>query len=142
MYVPASVSKYARGYQGPATQAPQSFFALTTMMMDSHSLAAQPFGLKVFNAFDKARFDAEQTALCLVAGAPTAAVFHMMRVVEWGVRALGADLGLRKIKRSFEAQAGRITPRSEDSLYSDRKRNLGEDTRAVARQGGRKNYQT
>ena len=106
MYVPAGVSKYARGYQGPATQAPQSFFALTTMIMDSHSLAAQPFGSKVFNTFESARFDSEQVALCLVAGASTAAVFHMMRVVEWGVRALGKDLGLRKIKDVMKPKPG------------------------------------
>lgn len=107
MYIPGTVSKYARGYKQPtALTIPRSFFALPTMLLDAHSLAVEPFGLKVFQKFEKARFDAEQVSLCLVAGASTAAVFHMMRVVEWGVRALGADLRLRRVHDILKPKPG------------------------------------
>jgi hypothetical protein len=106
MYVPLSVAKYAHPYQAPDTQAPQSFFTVSSMLLDSGSLAMKPFGQKVFDAFEDARFDAEQVSLCLIAGASTAAVFHLMRVVEFGVRALGAALGLRRVKDILKPKPG------------------------------------
>jgi len=94
MYVPLRVSKYAQTYQSPMTRLPEPSRAWE----GQNPLSQKPFGSIVFNVFSGARFDAEQVSLCMVAGASTAAVFHMMRVVEHGVRALGKDLGLRKIK--------------------------------------------
>lgn len=98
MYVPLKVSKYARSHQGPTTQVPMVFFAASSVLHESNPLSKKPLGDKVYDVFPDARFDAEQFALCMMAGASTAAVFHLMRVVEWGIRKLGHDLGVRKIK--------------------------------------------
>jgi hypothetical protein len=105
MYVPLKVAKYAVDVQSPLTFSPfpepgefispinPRFFP----ELGNH-IASKPFGEEVFLKFKDGRYDAEQMSLCLAAGASTAAVFHMMRVVEWGVRALGSEIGLRKIK--------------------------------------------
>ena len=44
--------------------------------------------------FPEAVEDIESAGNCLAVELPTAAVFHLMRVVEWGLRAFAADLGL------------------------------------------------
>jgi hypothetical protein len=66
----------------------------------------KPFGERVFDVFADARYDAEHAALCIATGASTAAVFHLMRVAEWGVRALGKALGLTRIKEVLNPKPG------------------------------------
>ena len=96
MYVPIRVAQFAKSNQAPVTIPAPSI----------NPLSIRPLGDEVYEKFKDARFDAQQFALCIVAGASTAAVFHMMRVVEWGVRALGKDLGLRKIKDVYKPKPG------------------------------------
>ena len=43
--------------------------------------------------------DIREAGNCMAADCNTAAVFHLMRAVEWGLRALCVDLGFRKLKR-------------------------------------------
>jgi hypothetical protein len=62
--------------------------------VDSWALFGQP----VHDAFPSARFDIRETGNCLAAECHTAAVFHMMRAAEWGIRALCVHLGLKKLK--------------------------------------------
>jgi hypothetical protein len=50
------------------------------------------FGDKVTKAFPSARKDIEEAGTCYACGRSTAAVFHLMRVMEVGLRALGASL--------------------------------------------------
>lgn len=57
------------------------------------------FGLEVFNAFPSARPDIREAGNCLAVECPTAAVFHSMRAVEWGLRAFCAHLGFRRLTR-------------------------------------------
>jgi hypothetical protein len=66
-----------------------------------------PFEYAVYKKFRSAREDAVQAIQCIVAGVSTAAVFHLMRAVEQGIRALGKDLGLRRI-RSVVRKTGKI----------------------------------
>lgn len=106
MYVPLKVSKFAQSYQGPMTQYSSALFAGSSGVHESNPFSTKPFGNKVFAVFPDARFDAEQVALCMVAGASTAAIFHMMRVVEAGIRVLGKDLGLSKIKETHKPILG------------------------------------
>jgi hypothetical protein len=56
-------------------------------------------GTDVSDAFPSALKDIHEAGNCLGAECNTAAVFHLMRVVEWGLRALCAHVGLRKAKR-------------------------------------------
>jgi len=61
------------------------------------------FGEAVAKAFPSAIPDIERTSNCMMTSCHTAAVFHSMRVVEWGLRGLCADIGLIRVKRTFKA---------------------------------------
>jgi hypothetical protein len=66
------------------------------------------FGADVHRAFPSARYDILHAGNCLAADENTAAVFHMMRAVEWGLRALAVDLGFRRL-RSKHRKSGKVT---------------------------------
>jgi hypothetical protein len=55
-------------------------------------------GESVSAAFPSAVEDIEESGNCLALECSTAAVFHLMRVVEWGLRALARSLGVKSIK--------------------------------------------
>ena len=55
------------------------------------------FGEAVAKAFPSAASDIKEAGNCVAAGLNTAAVFHLMRVVEFGLNALAADLNIRTI---------------------------------------------
>jgi hypothetical protein len=56
------------------------------------------FGDATWTAFPSARDDIQQSGNSLAADCNTAAVFHAMRAVEWGLRALATHLGVRRLK--------------------------------------------
>ncbi|MGD1095577.1 MAG: hypothetical protein ABSB35_26720 [Bryobacteraceae bacterium] len=98
MYVPLNVAKYAKAYQEPTPPILAGVGRTAASEIPQRDALVKPFGDTVFNVFPTARYDSEQVALCLIAGASTAAVFHMMRVIECGVRSLGKELGITKMK--------------------------------------------
>jgi hypothetical protein len=110
MYVPVHLSRYVNKSQFPTVVTSQLGYGKDTVHMTGEwfdpDSPVKPFGEKVFAVFPNAQYDAEHAALCLAAGAATAAVFHMMRVVEWGVRALGQHIGLRKVKDVLKPKPG------------------------------------
>lgn len=57
------------------------------------------FGPKVKEAFPSATQDIREAGSCLAVGCDTGAVFHLMRAVEWALRALCVDLGMRSVRR-------------------------------------------
>jgi hypothetical protein len=59
---------------------------------ESRFLKINPFGEDIPNKFDPARDDIEEAGKCLAYGRGTACVFHLMRVMEVGLRALAASL--------------------------------------------------
>jgi hypothetical protein len=62
----------------------------------SHLLQqAELFGSKVWKAFPSARPEIRQAGNCLAADLNTAAVFHLMRTAEFGMRALSLHLKIR-----------------------------------------------
>jgi hypothetical protein len=79
---------------------------LTVRLMDELSLCSfwqvpreyqyllepELFGQDVPEAFPSAAEDIEEAAICLAFGRSTACVFHLMRVIECGLRALGQTL--------------------------------------------------
>jgi hypothetical protein len=65
------------------------------------------FGSKVTTAFPSAAFDIKHAGNCFAAECPTAAVFHLMRAVEWGLRALAAHLGFRRDLRT-RTKSGKV----------------------------------
>ena len=50
-------------------------------------------------AFPNSLTDMRQAGNCIALGLDTAAVFHLMRVVEWGLRALCKNLKVSEIKK-------------------------------------------
>jgi hypothetical protein len=110
MYVPRRRARFAPKFLQPTGQLMSLGKPSSQINFPSEGDQwVKPFGPEVFDAFESARFDAEEVAKCLVADATTAAVFHMMRVVEWGVRTLGEELGLRRIKETTHANSSRKT---------------------------------
>jgi hypothetical protein len=67
-----------------------------------------PFGSAVEKAFPSARFDIKEAGNCLAVEHGTAAVFHLMRAVEWALRALCVDLGFQRV-RTKNKKTGKVT---------------------------------
>ena len=61
--------------------------------------ASALFGDEVNTAFPSACEDIKQAGNCLAVECGTATVFHLMRAVEWGLRALCRDLGIIRIRK-------------------------------------------
>lgn len=68
------------------------------------------FGEDVTNAFPSASNDLREAGNCLAVECNTAAVFHLMRAVECGLRALGAHLGFKKIGKSKRGGKSNYVP--------------------------------
>jgi hypothetical protein len=65
------------------------------------------FGDKVALKFPSASLDIEEAGKCLALARPTASVFHLMRVMEVGLRAIGKELGI-DYAPSWDAYIGGI----------------------------------
>lgn len=110
MYIPVHLGRYVNKSQQPTVITSQlGMYGVeetsnetmhTTPEWFNPNAPVKPFGDKVFDTFEGARYDAEHAALCIATGASTAAIFHLMRVVEHGVRSLGKNLGLSRIKET------------------------------------------
>jgi hypothetical protein len=61
------------------------------------------FGEDVSNNFPSARDDIRAAGNCYATDNATACVFHLMRAVEWGFRALCSSLGLKKVRQRYKA---------------------------------------
>jgi hypothetical protein len=61
------------------------------------------FGDAVFDAFEEAHADIKDAGNCLAADLNTAAVFHLMRVVEFGLRELAARLKAKTLIKKLKA---------------------------------------
>jgi hypothetical protein len=59
---------------------------------ENRFLKINPFGEDILKKFDPARDDIEEAGKCLAYGRGTGCVFHLMRVMEVGLRALAASL--------------------------------------------------
>jgi hypothetical protein len=56
------------------------------------------FGDAVYKAFPSARIDIQEAGNCIAFDVDTAAVFFLMRAVEWALRAFAVHLGFRQLK--------------------------------------------
>jgi hypothetical protein len=71
---------------------------------------ANLFGDSVREKFPSAAPDIEEAGNCLATNRYTAAVFHLMRVVEWGLRALAVHLGIKKLRSRKKSGKVKLTP--------------------------------
>lgn len=74
------------------------------------------FGDQVATAFSKVSKEIEEAGKCLALGRNTACVFHLMRVMEAGVRALGQSLGNPSLDPSKNPNWGQILGPCNDEL--------------------------
>jgi hypothetical protein len=68
------------------------------------------FGPAVKSAFPNAADDIREAGNCLAVDCNTAAVFHLMRAVELGLRAFAAHLGVRRLKSVTKGGIVHLTP--------------------------------
>jgi hypothetical protein len=106
------------------------YYAVTAPYADVYE-SPSPFGEDVFNRFPSAIRDSQDASKCLALGQGTAAVFHLMRVMEVALRVLGKDLGigyqpswdghLKKIADKLDEKHDKLTPsqRRKKSVYRD-----------------------
>jgi hypothetical protein len=75
------------------------------------------FGNEVATKFPTgAAFEIDEAAKCLALGRPTAAVFHLMRVMEIGIRAVARCLGITDPIKPAERNWGHILKSIKDDL--------------------------
>jgi hypothetical protein len=74
------------------------------------------FGDAVKNAFPSAQTDIEEAGKCYAAGRNTASVFHLMRVVEFGLRILGKSLNEPRLDPTRNPTWETILRRCDDEL--------------------------
>jgi hypothetical protein len=75
----------------------QKFFRVRadrTSFIDNENL----LGVAALASFPSAKSDILEAGNCMAAERNTAAVFHLMRAVEWGIRAFCVHMGFRKLK--------------------------------------------
>lgn len=64
---------------------------------------SSPQWTPILSVFTNTFEDVQDSQDCFAVGKDTAAVFHLMRVAEWGLRALCIHFGLRRIKSKIKA---------------------------------------
>jgi hypothetical protein len=106
------------------------YYAVTAPYAEAYN-SPSPFGEDVFNRFPSAIRDSQDAAKCLALGQGTAAVFHLMRVMEVALRILGKDLNigyqpswdahLRKIGEKLDEKHAKLTPaqKRKKTIYRD-----------------------
>jgi len=72
----------------------RTYLQLPTALAKYYRPSVPPFGQKVFDQFPSARSDVLEAGTCLALERNTAAVFHIMRVMELALKALAAELGI------------------------------------------------
>jgi hypothetical protein len=65
--------------------------------------------IEVQKQFPSAISDIRDAVECYALDKNTAAVFHAMRVVEWGLRALCVNLGFRRLRQKFKKSGGKVS---------------------------------
>jgi hypothetical protein len=80
----------------------------------------KPFGDAVFENFKSARNDIKDASNCMAVGLYTAAVFHLMRSVEIGLRAMAHDLNVRIKNKQLEYLQWQVILDQIDKKISER----------------------
>lgn len=77
-----------------------------------------PFGNAVANAFPSAGFDIHNAAICMATSLSTAAVFHLMRVLEIALTVLGGKFGLSLVHTNWEQWINGVEAKIRD-MHND-----------------------
>lgn len=79
-----------------------ALFGISGTELNFHSNAIAMFGDDVMEAFPEICFDVDEAGKCYSLRRPTACVFHLMRVMECGLQAIGKQLGMDDPKPNWE----------------------------------------
>lgn len=91
-------------------------FLMPRMSGDYYS-NPNPFGDEVFNNFSSASFDIEEAGKCFALGRYTACVMHLQRVMEVGLKAYGAYLGIVLINPILTKAQSEMNSRNSASSW-------------------------
>jgi hypothetical protein len=96
---------------------------LTFLMLEDSENELIDAGAQLWDApfasqFPSALDDLDEAAKCLAFGRSTAAVLHLMRIVEYGLRALHAHLGITVVLEGNERNWGNILRRIKSNIDS------------------------
>lgn len=72
----------------------KTFFTLSPIAVETFGKPEMRFGESVLNAFPSVEYDVREAGRCFALDRHTAVVFHCMRVMEVGLEATAAELGL------------------------------------------------
>jgi len=89
---------------------PHLFAVIPENRLDYATKKKLLFSDKVLTAFPDAKKDIEDATDCIIMDFSTATVFHLMRVVECGLRALCDDLGFEEVKTHRKSGQPRYIP--------------------------------
>lgn len=93
-------------------------FALSTAEVAYFDFEGTSFGLDFPTRFQPAVFEADEAAKCIALGRSTAAVFHLMRVMEYGIRAAARCLQIPDPLKPAERNWGSILKAIDDKIKS------------------------
>jgi hypothetical protein len=94
----------------------QQFFMIPSHKLQYYKGARDIFGERVNKAFGAAQKDIEHAAKCYAFGANTAVIFHLMRVMEVGLRAVGKSLNEPSLDLKRNPTWETILRRCDDEL--------------------------
>lgn len=92
------------------------FFQLNPLHRKYYAPEEPLFGSDFAAKFPSAAFELDEAAKCLAFDRPTAAVFHLMRLVETGVKALAGCLNIPPPTKAAERNWGVILKSIKDSI--------------------------
>lgn len=91
-------------------------FALTAQEAAIYDPTDTPQRVKFLQQFESAAYDLEECAKCMALGRSTAAVFHAMRILERGIAAIAACLGIPDPVRPAERNWGKMLERIDEAI--------------------------
>jgi hypothetical protein len=86
----------------------RQYFGISPEKSRFYGDASEPFGTTVADAFPSISLDANEASRCFALGRNTACVFHLMRVMEIGLSALGKSFGAPCDHTNWETIINRI----------------------------------
>jgi len=104
----------------------KAFFYIPPERMKFWPKAKEPFGFgtQVGVSFPSSTFDVNNAATCLATAHATAAVFHLMRVLEIGLRVLGNQFGIALEHTNWQPALDQIEKKIREMAHDGKWRSL------------------
>ncbi|KKN09485.1 hypothetical protein LCGC14_1046020, partial [marine sediment metagenome] len=117
---PITFSEYGRWAEDMETRLVEAAEDVLFLALSANETALvtayRPFGEGVASNFPSAAYDIAEAGQCLALHRSTGCVFHLMRVMEYGLRAVGKSLNDPKLVAAHNPTWGRILTRCKQEL--------------------------